>query len=164
LAYSDTQRKYVDGLPFTLTCRWTLLGSAQDPPAFIHTPFSSNLADNPSLQTVSVRFAHVKKTHERFVGCFPASCKIRVSTNCLCKVFFSSERRLSLVRLRDSKRLRNMFVNILRQMDTRVILWFPGSCVSPALRNRFAITCDHAWAGNKVPYVLARTTSADRRL
>jgi hypothetical protein len=36
-----------------------------------------------------------------------------------------------------------MFVNILRQIDTRVIPCNSLACVSPAL-NRLTITCDHA--------------------
>jgi hypothetical protein len=41
-------------------------------------------------------------------------------------------------------RLRNMFVNILRQIDTRVIPCNSLAAVSPAL-NRLTITpCDHA--------------------
>jgi hypothetical protein len=47
---------------------------------------------------------------------------MRVSTNKLSVQDFASERRLSLVQVHlGPMRLRNMFVNILRQIDTRVI-------------------------------------------
>jgi hypothetical protein len=54
---------------------------------------------------------------------------------------------------RDSMRLRSMFVNILRQIDTQGNPpQFPGSCVSPAL-NKFTITpCDHAVGRVSTPY------------
>jgi hypothetical protein len=61
---------------------------------------------------------HVQKERiDSFVGLASLLEDAREHEQVVCAGSFASERRLSLVHL-DSMRLRNMFVNILRQIDT----------------------------------------------